>query len=498
MATIKKRYKRFQATVRIPKPLRDDYGGSEFLYRTLKTSSLAIAKAEAMAWEAGLRQAWALRLENPTGAATQSSPIDATPIDATAKLRQIYVTTRQEALDGVYRAQGGDENPIVLGINLELDRMADENPGYQELTPSIAAKVAALNDAQSEVLGLNVAPRQEFEPSFGELAVEYMRSWKTQRSLKKTNTPQQKEATFRLFGGYFRNRTIRQVRRRDVVEFVEFLRRMDPQWARSPAAKAYTWEQLQRSFGGRETGLSDATVNRHVAALQSLWRWAEMREYCEGTNPFDGFHRQLRTGVNVDGYLPWENEELARLWSPVPKRSDLLEVTLVAMFTGMRLDEIASMEAQQVRHEGGIPYINITDAKTPAGVRKVPIHPVLTWLVGRSKTVGQGALWSTFNPEGPGAKRGADAGKEFTRHKQSAGFHTRNKAFHSFRKNVTQQMERAQVAEGEWAQILGHERGFTYGRYNPHGVELARAAEIIAKIEYPGLLLPTPLAESRR
>ena len=47
------------------------------------------------------------------------------------------------------------------------------------------------------------------------------------------------------------------------------------------------------------------------------------------------------------------------------------------------------------------------------------------------------------------------------------------------------------VSENDWAQVLGHERGFTYERYSPHGITLERKAEMIGLIEYPELDLPS-------
>jgi hypothetical protein len=54
-------------------------------------------------------------------------------------------------------------------------------------------------------------------------------------------------------------------------------------------------------------------------------------------------------------------------------------------------------------------------------------------------------------------------------------------------------MERAGVPQNEWAQIFGHERGFTFSVYNPDGITLKRKAEIIGLIDYPGLTLPGPI-----
>jgi hypothetical protein len=55
-------------------------------------------------------------------------------------------------------------------------------------------------------------------------------------------------------------------------------------------------------------------------------------------------------------------------------------------------------------------------------------------------------------------------------------------------------MERDRVPENEWAQVFGHEKGFTYGRYNPDGITLEQKAAIIARISYPGVTLPAPTA----
>jgi hypothetical protein len=72
------------------------------------------------------------------------------------------------------------------------------------------------------------------------------------------------------------------------------------------------------------------------------------------------------------------------------------------------------------------------------------------------------------------------------------------KCFHSFRKNVTRIAERTRVPENEWAQVFGHERGFTYAVYNPDGIDLTRKAEIISLISYPGLDIPHPGTDRER
>ena len=332
---------------------------------------------------------------------------------------------------------------------------------------------------------------------FSKLVDTYMRQWKASANdRKKTNTEQQKRSTFSLFAGYCADKPIRSIRSKEAAEFRDILNLFEPNWARSPRFRGMLWDDLVRNFGDRPRGLSDATMNRHMRALKALWSWARRRGFCDGENPFDGFHTKLRPGVNCSPYLPWEMTELQLLLEPPPKRDDVLEVIIVGLFSGMRLDEIASLTWDRVRSRWEddvvIHYFQIDDAKTPAGVRQVPIHPSLGWLISRKPSLAQGRIWPNFNEEGVGKKPGADAGREFSSFKKARGFVDRKKVFHSFRKNVTGIMERAKVPENDWAQVFGHERGFTYTVYSPDGITLGQKAEIISKIDYPDLRIPHP------
>lgn len=470
MAAIRARHNRFEAKVRIPLPHRQHHNGREFLYLTLAASSRKVAQIEADAWEAGLRLQWAER--------------DGTERGALANLRTVYAQTLQAATRGEFAVHTPGEDPVDAGIDHEIERIADATGEEDDPTPHDAAKLAALNDARMVLRGQPAPLRQEFEPTFSQLAADYMKLWKTQTGLKETNTEQQKNATFALFGGYWQDKPIRNVGRPDAARFMDALRHLDPAWARSPAARKMSWDNLQRTYGDRPKGLSDATRNRHAATLQSLWEWASERGYAEGRNPFTGHRSRLRAGVNVKGYRPWEPEELERLLHPGPKRADLREVMLVAMFSGMRLDEIAGLTWGSLRKVEGIDVFDIKDAKTRAGERQVPVHPSLSWLLARDRGPDAVRIWTTFNPEGPGKKAGADAGREFTRFKQALGFTDRAKAFHSFRKNAVAQWEAASVPETEVAQIVGHEKkGITFGVYG-RGVSLQRRAQIIAMLRY--------------
>lgn len=475
---LQRRHNKWRAKLRIPAHLQEAHGGKQYLQKTMTALDRPSAQLEAKAWEVTIKAQWAAQ----------------TPGQSTPKriLRELHETIMDLALGGSLNVQGNPgDDPRELGAEFALEKIEDRSQG-RDLTPEEEVEVAALQDALQEIRrGERPAPRRELEQSFSEAAAEFVEQWARQKGLKQSNTKQQKEATYRLFAGFIKDRPLREVRRADAAAFMDILRRFDPNWARSPKAKAMGWPELVAQFGNHPDGLADATSNRHAQALQELWKWGEKRDRCSGSNPFSDLRRRLTLGRNVQVYLPWETDELNHLFNPPPSRQDVTELILVALYTGMRLDEIASLTFGQLRSEGGIPYVQIEEAKTPAGNRQVPLHPDLRWLSDRSGASDQ-RVWPKFNTEGPGAKAGADAGKEFSRFKLSKGFTDRRKVFHSFRKNITQIMERAGVPENEWAQVIGHERGFTYGRYSPKGITLAQKAKLMGLINYPGVKLPHP------
>jgi integrase len=378
-----------------------------------------------------------------------------------------------------------DEEPEIIGIDFEIDKIADAAEG-RDLSAQEEARLAALNDAKDDRRGREVPRRREYEPTFSEMAKQYLDLWATQHGLKASNTGPQKEATFRLFGGFIGDKRFSQVKRGEVAEFMDALRRLNPNYGRSPKSQEMTWAELNQEHGGNDKGLSPQTMNRHADTLSALWKWAMLHDLVEGQNPFAGFKQRIKAGVNQHPYMPWTVDELQHLFDPPPRRADLTEIMAVALHTGMRLDEIASLTLGQIQQEDGVSFIRVVDSKTPAGNRAVPIHPRIVWLA-RLEGEPQDRVWPKFNPEGPGKKPGADAGRAFSAFKANKGFTDRRRVFHSFRKNVTQIMERAGVPENEWAQVLGHERNMTYGRYSPSGITIERKAELIRLIEYPGL-----------
>lgn len=66
-----------------------------------------------------------------------------------------------------------EEEPEIIGIDFEIDNIADAGEG-RDLTASEKAQLAALNDAKGDRLDREVARRPEYEPSFAEMTKQFL------------------------------------------------------------------------------------------------------------------------------------------------------------------------------------------------------------------------------------------------------------------------------------------------------------------------------------
>src|SRR5262249_16791683 len=144
---------------------------------------------------------------------------------------------------------------------------------------------------------------------------------------------------------------------------------------------------------------------------------------------------------------PFDENELVALFSgdPSPRLQDFM---LIAALSGMRLHEIGDLTVQDC--VDGL--FNVREAKTEAGIRKVPIHSQLVPLIERRS---QGKAAPTFlfhelplRKERDLRKRAAPVSQEFGRYSRRLGIatfvvgSTRSLTdFHSFRRWFITQAE---------------------------------------------------------
>ena len=392
-----------------------------------------------------------------------------------------------------------DEEDRATALGLLLDEQLDPHVrrlGYHDaseivpgdLPPDVKAAADAVQAALRGEREVPVAYRTPFSELAGLFLVDRQRD---QRDRLTGQTIGQMEATFRLFRDHIEDAPLAAVDRKVASAFVDKLGRLNKNWGRSPQTKYRTLDQLlANAEKTTDAKLSNITLARHVSALNSLWEWAERRGEVDGTTPFEAPDTKRAKRARSTAHLPWTDDAIAAYFRRVPDRSKpglpdpLYWLPMVALLSGMRLEEICALEATDIKVAEGVSYFDIPQGKAEGSIRVVPVHGGLAELLKLAPT--SGYVFPQLVPGGPDAKRSWNIGKHFGRlFRQIEGGST----FHAFRKNVAQAFERSRVPEHESSQLLGHKRaGLTYGVYSPNGLTIQQKAELIGRLSLPNAL----------
>jgi len=202
------------------------------------------------------------------------------------------------------------------------------------------------------------------------------------------------------------------------------------------------------------------TMQKAVGFLSEYIEWLRYKGFVSQNlqNPFKDLHfsKQL---ARPRQYLPLSFDELCLLRQAAKDADDAVMVTYIDIgrFTGMRLSEIGELSKESIVVESGVRCFRVRpDAKTEASSnRLIPIASSLTTCVDLESLDLRGT--------------GNAVGKRFGRLKRRVlkDGSTRQKCFHSLRKFVVTELERAGIAEGVAADLVGHEKpNITYNVYS--------------------------------
>lgn len=260
----------------------------------------------------------------------------------------------------------------------------------------------------------------------------------------------------------------------------------------------------------------EKTVNKNFYTVVQFFKWCVESELLQ-TNPCIATYPVYDVGDDDDNKTPpFSPADLALIFDAASVKSklgsiDRMWLMLVALFQGMRVKEVAQLQACDVRHEGGIWYIDINDnprtksnfhksLKNKNSRRRIPIHHSLLSLgfldlVESRRGVGvdaqilgtldigkQLADWFNRNDTGylvkSGVQKTTDTGA--------------SKRFHSFRATFITSSEVFRLDTGIKQQLVGHIRqdiSPTHSGYTNHQLIdwLTRAKSELDKMSYPSL-----------
>lgn len=281
-------------------------------------------------------------------------------------------------------------------------------------------------------------------------------------------------------------------------------------------AKGYPAAEIEDSVAAARTKrISATTIKRHQTALQSIFDHALAQEMIT-TNPFKG---RLLTEAEVKRWkmsaarverLGWGDSIYALLESEVFSNpladigEPLFWAPLIAMYAGLRLEEICQLRVRDFAKENGIIFVAVQNelgsqlVKSANSIRRVPLHKALID-IGLPKLVElrQQAGMSRLFPDMPRSKSkgtmSAIMSKRFGYYIRSRGIKDDGLDFHALRTEFLVRLTRAKVPDHVRKGLMGHEQtDVTHRNYFRAGETIEDMKEYVDRIDidYRGITPP--------
>ncbi|WP_267412512.1 site-specific integrase [Pantoea sp. GM_Pan_4] len=231
------------------------------------------------------------------------------------------------------------------------------------------------------------------------------------------------------------------------------------------------------------------TIQNYISSLAQIWDLARNRYHdAPQDNPWRG--HALEAKSSKVSYQPFTVSELAKVFAALEGDEEMQAVTLIGMYSGMRLNEICSLKSESIKTIEGVLCFEIKEGKTKSAARIVPVHSQLKGLVIRlqQKPYDGFLLYRASITDRADGKRSTWHTQRFTRAKRKALGENGNeyKVFHSLRGMFISQLDREKIPEDRIALLAGHERGNTesFKTYSKNSASPAELSEYIEKVAF--------------
>lgn len=261
--------------------------------------------------------------------------------------------------------------------------------------------------------------------------------------------------------------------------------------------------------------ISARTVQRHQTALKAILDYAHSRRLIE-SNPFKG---RVLTEAEVNRRRRTENRVARKGWGeniydllrskvfrePLQEHDDpLFWSPLIAMFAGLRLEEILQLRVRDFGKEDNIFYVAVQNeigsqsTKSENSIRQVPLHNALLdlglpELVDIRRQQGMSRLFPNMNRSKSKDTLSGIMSKRFGYYRRSVGITDDFLDFHALRTEFHVRLARAGVEDYVRKILLGHQqKEVTYTAYLRAGLTMENLKEAVDKnnINYAGILPP--------
>ena len=399
-----------------------------------------------------------------------------------------------------------------LGTYREDDELVAEEPAF---TPESEGRGRRARDGAAAVNAESEPPISSFIEKFVAQA-RTEGQWTNQTEAQNRNSI---DLLLRIVG----DKAPSAYRRADAERLRRTLEKVPSNFGKSPSHFKMAIEQVIADRKSETTTLSEGTLDRHWNTVTSFFRWINRQDGIGGVDIdriFGGF-RWAPTVPGAEERAIWDDDALRRLfetpiWTgcdPHPNKrhwrhkpghaiigDEYFWLPILALYTGARCDELASLMAADVETVDGVRAIRFQGEhlKTASSERYTPIHSMLGRLgffdlVSKSRG---GSLFPLMRRGGRDKKLSHHYTEHFTQYRRKVGLYRPLMDFHAFRTTATTTMLRTRrVSILEVDEITGHDSAQRKDRketqtstleyFKGFGPKLLRDA--IESIEYPSI-----------
>jgi integrase len=246
--------------------------------------------------------------------------------------------------------------------------------------------------------------------------------------------------------------------------------------------------------GGEVTPMSTTSVNKHLSRFSGLLSHS-VKEGHLMANPAEGISikQKRRADEERKVYTPDDMKKIVGQLLLDDGKPERFWLPLIAMLSGLRLDEACQLYTEDVKMVGGVWCFDVNEEgdkklKNVSSARIVPVHPSLIGLglleyVEQGRAGGRPRLWMNLQ------RRDADGygsayGKVFQRFNRKYITTDPLKTFHSFRHAFADTLKQLGEQESLIAELMGHANSsITTGRYGKRYQPLV-LLEAVRKLDF--------------
>ncbi|WP_422074423.1 tyrosine-type recombinase/integrase [Tranquillimonas rosea] len=305
-----------------------------------------------------------------------------------------------------------------------------------------------------------------------------------------------KEDALALLGEITGAKPVAALTRADARQVKDVLMRLPKNRRKSPQTRDLSLSEMLEVQGVER--ISSRTLNTYIGNMQTFLGWAVRNGYAED-NIFEGMRVRAPKGKKEEGRKPFSQAQLRTLYRHLTENPDDLVrkdthkwATLIAMFSGMRLDEVAQLDVSDIQCADDVWFIDVNDdgerkhLKNASSHRRVPVHDRLLAL-GFLDFVESRRKAARLFPELSWGKNGygRNIGRWFNESLlPKLGMKEDDLVFHSLRHSMITRLSQTDVPEAKVKAIVGHSQtGVTYTSYFREGFLPAQLRTAINKFQ---------------